>query len=136
MPLPFSIDDLEFHLMDTAHPHFVRQNILIETRTGLDGVAAIATGTWGSPQQAKTTRWFADKAVAYAAARAYSTYVAVTPRTLVFQAVNWFSIYATKYIVLDVEVEPLQGLPMVVADTVYAPAWQVVANWQLQPFGV
>lgn len=135
MPLPYSIGSFEFQALRGNEPGFQRRHVEIFTKAGADGVAAIDLGAFGEPFEIESEAVVSTLAAAHNLAKAYNDAIGLTPLVLIYDDINFFSIYGTKYIVQQCTPGSPQAASLYYSrdNTVFAPGFVVVARWVLQP---
>lgn len=135
MPLPYSIGSFEFQRLTGNEPGFQRRHIEIFTKAGADGAAAIDMGAFGEPFEIESEAVVSALADAHDLAKAYNDAIGLTPLVLVYDAINFFTAYGTKYIVQQCTPGSPQAASIYYSrdNTVFAPGFIVRARWVLQP---
>lgn len=123
-----------FELWDGEPPRFHQQSVETFARNGADGTAAKLLGSRGEKFTSELTSWFQSYVLARQQMIKYPNLIGSNPQRVVFNSLDYYALYKTKYLVLDVqEVECRAAVRLIGPGKNYPSGAALVTRWTMIP---
>lgn len=115
-------------------PQLVRQHIQRFTKTGQNGLSALALGAHGDPFSVTLDAVFPNQALGQVAENGYRFLIGSSAQIVVYNSINYFAAYQHLYLVESVETTDFRRHPRLIGRTYdYIHGWRLQSRWSLVP---
>ena len=114
-------------------PRLVNQHLQVFTKTGQNGISALALGIHGDPFSVNLEARFATQEIGLIAENGYRFLVGANPQIVVFNGVNYFTAFGHNFLVEAVEITSFKRHPLLAGPGfAYYGGWALKSRWQLR----
>lgn len=122
-----------FTRWDGPPPRLVNQHIQTFTKTGQNGISALALGIHGDPFSVNLDAKFASQELGLIAEDGYRFLIGAVPQVVIFNSVNYFTVFAHRFLVESVEITGFKRHPLLVGPGFnYPGGWVLKSRWQMR----